>query len=84
MHSGQRLTQSEEVARRDALDAAIDEDVGGGEVSGEAEEAVLEELHGGPHDAPEVWREAGRVDEEHRGRGRGIYARRSRGRHSGG
>ena len=59
------LTEAEKVLSGDTTNASIDEDVGGGKVGGEAKEAVLEEVHGGPHETPEVGRESGRVDEEH-------------------
>ena len=60
------LTETEEVLPSDTLHTrAIGDDVCRREEGGQAEEGLLEELHGGPHHAPEVGGEGNGVGEVH-------------------
>lgn len=61
------LTKPQEVLRGGRLDArcAIGEVACRGKKRGQAEEAMLDELQGGPHHAPDIRGEAGGVDEVH-------------------
>lgn len=73
------LTEAKEVLPSDTLHTlrAIREDVCRREEGGQAEEALLEELHSGAHHAPEVGGEGFGVDEVHPAvlRWGSIYAR---------